>query len=291
MNKAVIVIPIYKVTPDKYEVLSFLQCLKVLHRYRISIVTYESLDMSYYSKELQKSGVDYSFEFFDKDYFKDVAGYNLLLLSFEFYKRFKKYEYMLIYQLDAYVFRDELMEWCAKGYDYIGAPWFEGGYDATPDSVFTGVGNGGFSLRKISTALNIYKWYNFYKIRIPNQTLYEEFRKRNTDINWIKKLGSLKYLIFQLLGKGNNARFLINRYGGNEDLFWVDFIPKYYSKFKIASIEEGYAFSFEMNPSLLFKKNNNKLPFGCHAWEKYEYEEFWKKHIKLEKKPIVYHKN
>ena len=30
---------------------------------------------------------------------------------------------MLIYQLDAYVFKDELLNWANKGYDYIGAPW------------------------------------------------------------------------------------------------------------------------------------------------------------------------
>ena len=38
------------------------------------------------------------------------------------YSRFEKYEYMLIYQLDAFVFSDRLMEFVEAGYDYIGAP-------------------------------------------------------------------------------------------------------------------------------------------------------------------------
>ena len=37
-----------------------------------------------------------------------------------FYLNFKKYRYLLIYQLDALVFRDELLEWCSKEIDYIG---------------------------------------------------------------------------------------------------------------------------------------------------------------------------
>ena len=30
-------------------------------------------------------------------------------------------------------------------------------------------------------------------------------------------------------------------------------------------------FAFEVNPSYLYDINNEKLPFGCHAFEKYEY--------------------
>lgn len=30
----------------------------------------------------------------------------------------------MIYQLDAWVFNDELSSWCSLGYDYIGAPFF-----------------------------------------------------------------------------------------------------------------------------------------------------------------------
>lgn len=44
------------------------------------------------------------------------------MLSAEFYDRFAAYEYVLIYQLDAFVFADRLAEFCQMGYDYIGAP-------------------------------------------------------------------------------------------------------------------------------------------------------------------------
>jgi hypothetical protein len=39
--------------------------------------------------------------------------------SKQFYERFVAYDYMLIYQLDAYVFKDELDDWSAKGYDLL----------------------------------------------------------------------------------------------------------------------------------------------------------------------------
>lgn len=50
-------------------------------------------------------------------------GYNRLMLSEDLYSAFSNYEYILICQSDAYIFRDELKEWCEAGYDYVGAPW------------------------------------------------------------------------------------------------------------------------------------------------------------------------
>lgn len=44
------------------------------------------------------------------------------MLEADFYRRFGKYKYMLIYQLDAFVFSDKLLDFCEMGYDYIGAP-------------------------------------------------------------------------------------------------------------------------------------------------------------------------
>ena len=72
------------------------------------------------------------------------------MLSPQFYETFANFEYILIYQLDAFVFYDALEEFCALGYDYIGAPWprfLWNRYRRTPKT--PRVGNGGFSLRKV----------------------------------------------------------------------------------------------------------------------------------------------
>jgi len=38
------------------------------------------------------------------------------------------------------------------------------------------------------------------------------------------------------------------------------------------------SFSFEVGPKHCFEKNNQTLPFGCHAWAKYD-REFWKPYL------------
>ena len=52
-----------------------------------------------------------------------IAGYNRMMLSEEFYASFPDTEYILICHTDAWIFRDELGDWCRRGYDCVGAPW------------------------------------------------------------------------------------------------------------------------------------------------------------------------
>src|SRR5690606_35437868 len=76
-----------------------------------------------------------------------------LVLSRRFFRSFITYEYILIYHLDALVFSDQLREWCAAGFDYIGAPWLKSPDD--PTQGFSEVGNSGFSLRNVEAALRV----------------------------------------------------------------------------------------------------------------------------------------
>ena len=64
----------------------------------------------------------------------------------------------------------------------------------------------------------------------------------------------------------------------NEDTWWAVLIPQIYN-FKVAPLEDATKFSFEANPKRLYNENGNQLPFGCHAWEKYE-PDFWERFIK-----------
>ena len=153
--KCVIVIPVYKPVPEWNETISFNRCLHIFKKHSISIITYKNLDISYYASLLNSSGINYNIEFFDNDYFRSEVTYSQLLLSKAFYQRFIDYKYMLIYQLDAYVFRDELQYWCNQGYDYIGAPWFEDCSSHEEGAKLWKVGNGGFSLRKTSRFIQI----------------------------------------------------------------------------------------------------------------------------------------
>ena len=121
MNLVKVVIPIYQASLSQQERKSLSQAYKILRMYPLVVIKPNHLDLSELVTEFPKL----SFISFADSYFKGISGYNRLMLAKEFYESFLDCTYILIYQLDAYVFRDELREWCNKGYDYIGAPWLQ----------------------------------------------------------------------------------------------------------------------------------------------------------------------
>jgi len=249
-TSVVIVIPIYKNTLTEGERLSLNQCMKVLGGYSIVFVQPESLDSSSISFDGK-----IKVEHFPDKYFKTVFGYNELMLSDFFYERFSSSKYMLIYQLDAYVFKDELMKWCAKGYDYIGAPWisspntllnrfiklFDSKRKKEREVIFFKVGNGGFSLRNIAASISVTQRFK--------QEIKENLTRDNDDF-WIM-----------------------------EDVFWSLKVPKLFPEFKIPGYKEALGFAMDRKPELAIKLNNNELPFGCHGFEKSKVKDFWETKI------------
>jgi hypothetical protein len=237
------VIPVYKAVPDADEVLSFKQCLKILKDHPIVLIAPRSLDAKFYEAI---SDHTVSVQRFDDAYFENTSGYNRLMLSVTFYKSFSAFKYILIYQLDAWIFRDELDEWCNKNYDYIGAPWtghewakFAAGHLTFVRTVlyklgyrkFDVVGNGGLSLRKVRACI--------------------------FNLNFFKRA--------------------VRSFKGNEDTFFSFFINSYNVFFRVPSSKIALDFSFDIHPEASYRLNGNKLPMGCHAWTKHR--EFWKQFI------------
>lgn len=62
------------------------------------------------------------------------------------------------------------------------------------------------------------------------------------------------------------------------DLFWSDQAKKFLPDFRVASVEDGLAFSFEMEPRRCFERTGGRMPFGCHAWGRYD-RTFWEEHL------------
>lgn len=62
----------------------------------------------------------------------------------------------------------------------------------------------------------------------------------------------------------------------NEDIYFGVIIPFVNPFYKIASFKDSLSFSFELNPKKSLELNKGKLPFGVHAWEKYN-KDFWMK--------------
>lgn len=146
-NEIVIVVPVYKEWLDSTEKISLEQLYRVLGIYNICFVAPKKMH-SFFEKNNLK------YICFDDKFFINTSTYSELLLSDFFYKNFSAYEYMLIYQLDAFVFRDELLEFCDLGYDYIGAPVPRNCCNEWR-TIKARVGNGGFSLRKIASVRRV----------------------------------------------------------------------------------------------------------------------------------------
>lgn len=250
-EKVNILIPVYQPVTDPNERRSLDQCMKVLSGHPITIIKPASLDLA----DILATYPQLQVENFADHYFKNIQGYNQLMLAPEFYARFLQYEYMLIYQLDAYVFRDELLDWCQKGYDYIGAPWiikpkytklyyriflaFKGALNKMlnkpyEESLILGkVGNGGFSLRKVA--------------RFHDVTIF------------------LKQKIDAYLAKGASKGVY------NEDVFWA-VEP---TDFSYPGYEEALRFAFDRHPQIAIEQAHRQLPFGCHGWNKPAKLPFW----------------
>lgn len=67
------------------------------------------------------------------------------------------YSHTLIYQPDAFIFKDDLSKWCSKGYEYIGAPNVgKARQNVYSPAMPMRVGNGGFSLRSIPAFMRFF---------------------------------------------------------------------------------------------------------------------------------------
>ena len=276
MKQVIVVVPVYKKTLNQSEKVSFKQGLTVLSKHDIAIVCSEHLDIDFYLEFAHECSKQIIVERFEDQFFTDIPGYNKLLLSVNFYKRFSAYKRMLIYQTDAFVFKDELQYWCSKRYDYIGAPWFEGFHLKTGGAQPIGAGNGGVSLRNVSKFKNILSKRD--RITAFLQTIYFNKIFKKIPNNYLGKVFKILFglrdvSILQLTSLEESIKTFQNP-EMNEDYFWAVIAPHYFKNFKVANYSEAMYFSFENHPRELYKMTNNQLPFGCHAWEKYD-PEFW----------------
>lgn len=271
-----IVIPIYKEFLNDLEIQSIEQCIKILSDYSIHFICPKGLNVIFYKVKFPEIN---NYYFFDENYFKDLKGYNRLMLSDSFYKVFIKYSYMLVYQTDCYVFRDELLDWSIRGYDYIGGVWFDD-YHGEPDfgAKIWHPGNGGLSIRKIKTVIKILS----SKLPLKNykQLLIEKKEcKINGKINFLKELFLLP---LNILGYKNSFNYFAKMNEVNEDVFFMEANLKY-KKIIMPNVEEAISFAWDRSPAFLFDKLGC-LPFACHAWYREDHcyvgnLKFWSKHI------------
>lgn len=236
---------------------SFNQGYKILGSHPFVVVHPKSYSVEYlkqrYPKITTLSLPDENFE--------SVETYNSLMLSSWFYSLFSDYEYMLIYQIDAYVFNDQLDYWTTLGYDYIGAPWMlnDNLYQRLIGQwvtrllqkrailnnhihsahLFHKVGNGGLSLRRISKM--------------------KEIMEKN------------KEFISSLTGKHERQ----------EDVA-ISILLAEKEHLKIPDWHLALYFSFEKAPEQCLEYTHDVFPFGCHNLNSRYWDAFWKYYIPIE---------
>lgn len=264
-QKVAVVIPVYRAELTASELVSLRQCLRVLTKYPIIVVKPKSLELAGWREFEGK----YTEVTLPNHYFAGIEGYNSMMLSANFYQQFTDYQYILIHQLDAFVFKDELSEWCDKGFDYIGAPWLKDldlnnkqeeywfnfkkwlaikfnlkkpdGVSPLEIQLINSVGNGGFSLRHVQKFLEILQEF---EVKIK---LYESHKK---------------------------AQF-------NEDVFWGIEVNRAKTRINIPNWRTALHFSVEFFPEKAYRFNQNQLPFGCHAWDIHG-TDFWRPFFKAQ---------
>ncbi len=254
-KECIVVFPVYK-SLDNIEIAAFVQAIKMTQNYSHVFIAPKSMVFDSSFDKLK----DIEIVRFDNHYFESINGYNRLMIAKEFYKTFSAYNYMLIHQSDAYLFKPELDYWLKKGFDYIGAPWIRPGKILLTEfykkiakfipfifsekakrrhSVRNNTGNGGLSLRRVSSFMYVLD-------NVPEKLLNTYLQSNDRDYN--------------------------------EDVFWSLEAPRLYQPMKIPKWEEALLFSFERGSEWSYKRIGNKLPFGCHGFARYE-PKFWQQHI------------
>lgn len=211
---------------------------------------------------------------FQDDYFRSISAYSRLMLSREFYERFIDYEWLLVYQLDCLVFSGGVSNWCSHAYDYIGAPLFR--RMADPRSGFSGGCNGGLSLRRTRAFLNVLGSTRYLD---GNPSLCRDvFHHPWVEVRPSRFIGRcLKRLqIARAVRAG--AESYVASYTLNEDQFWSARASYFWPAFRVAPPDTALRFAFEAAPDWCFEQSGRNVPFGAHAWQKWD-PGFWEPYL------------
>lgn len=250
-----------ELTPE--EKISLKHLIHYLGKYDKYVIIPKSLEVDYPGFGIKRFG---------GKYFGSLEAHKKLLLSPSFYKAFKEYKFIFTYHLDALVFSDQLQYWCKMDYDYIGAPFLKS--ISSPEQGFSGVGNSGFCLRKTGAFFRIIGSPK-YKLSYLTAECWRKYLKINPLHEKIWKFPKKHLQRSKIYGA---AKHNASSFARNDDRFLFNNAKRYYPEYNVAPIETALRFAFECSPRYCFKENNHTLPFGCHAWYKYD-KDFWESYL------------
>jgi hypothetical protein len=256
-----VAVPVYQPQLDADDLTALRHLLHYLSAFDLYLVMPESLELSLTGFKPMR---------FSNRFLESRRGYSSLMLSTDFYRRFSAYEYVLVHQLDCLVVSNRLLDWCAKGYDYVAPVHTIGNHPPM-------VGNGGLSLRKVEGFLGVLT----SKVRAitPSDYWVENWAAKPLRVR-LAKLPRKYAKHFVALNGVRREIDQLNRadYGWAEDWFWTLRPEIYMPGFRRAPPNEGMRFAFNEAPRETFELIGRQLPFGCHGWTQFD-RSFWEPHL------------
>jgi len=248
-NKIVITIPIYSLVLKGYELKVLDNLSSLCKEYEIYFIHPKSLSL-----DKEEPFIRYNFKSlaFDETYFKNIEGYNRLCLSYSFYDSFNDFDYLLIHQLDAFIFEKRFEKWISQNYDYVAPPW---------------VGVDSFKFIRGTFENNVPLLLKAKLLPLHRRLFGHDFLVGNGGIS-LRKVRTFKRVlkIFDSIAR---------EWPYNEDLFYSLYVPAYYPIFRIPSFDKALTFGFDLNPQKAFELNNNELPMAAHGFDKPAYLSKW----------------
>jgi hypothetical protein len=248
-----IVVPTYRAELVAEEEVSLRSTFRRLGEHHLVLAKPAGLD----TRELERRFPFRETVAFAPDHFASARGYSRLLLSEGFYDAFAGSEYVLLCQLDVFVFRDDLASWIDRGYDYVGAPWVS-------RSAMSGVLHWGrMRLRRM----------------IPGRKdTYHSHELRNRVGNGgfsLRRVASHRRLAGELRGVADAyaSRHL------HEDVFWSLEPHRHDPAWRTPGLDEVLSFAWDINPGRLHRLSRGRLPMAAHGWFRPRRIGFWSGHV------------
>jgi hypothetical protein len=247
-ERVVVVIPTHKHILDDADEVSIKQCVRILRDHPKILAHPMQVDGAALASRYGLDGA----EAFPDSSFSSYTNYNRTIRSMQFYERFLRYDYILLHELDAFVFSDQLLEWCTLGYDYVGAP-----LGAVRRSAETYVADGYLPW-----------WCHYERARScakveRRQLLNGGFALRKTrTLYWISRIWRKK----------------VGLWGKNDDLFWSLAAPGFWPWLRLPTAAVAARFALMVDVQDWLDKADGELPFGCHGWPRYE-TDVWRPYL------------
>jgi hypothetical protein len=274
-----ILVPLYTTNWKIEEIRSLARCLTILSRFHFVFAYKSSYDIDLVLapwRPLVDRLSSWSILPLDDGLLSSVASYNLLMLCADLYRNLVSWDYVLVYQLDAWILSGNLEEWLESDFTYVGAPWCP--HLGSDSCGISGVGNGGLSLRKVPEMISILSSKRSrsspvlgLRELISSDPYVQRFLFRTQVLNPFRSAKAL----FRLLGlfilypfAYRNSLDWYSRTGLGEDVLLSLYAPRVYPWMRIPSVSIAARFSLETNPLEVAKAVGVDVPFGCHAWEK-----------------------